>query len=1175
MKKKLIKKHQQGDPIEYSRNTNNIFINQRQAIHDAAEKYYTEHPEERDKTRFGEFAFRPVRYAEGMDPYIDTFTGKPILNGQNILTRNGKVVTTKSQDWLDWLAETGQTLPELNLPELHVEYNKDTKSTRRYTGQSWDEMNAAAENAPIATTQEWEQQAQNNFDANSIILQNLKKREADRRAHELTPGVGSLALLGTIGTLAAWNPLAFITSLGAAKIGEETLDFPFQQQGYQSFGDWWLGPDASDTAKKTVNLGTWLGGGAGYSTAKMYQAAVENLAKRFGTEWTTKSLSAMYPTYNPYPQLALEVPATEISSTPLRSSKLPGVFFVKAGEANKGSVSGASGNWQIKALMPGNALERKLSPDGTISWKDFEWYLKQKPVEPYDRIHLQKAAESFSKDKPIPYEELKKVSSDMIPKFDRSTSDNLKGYGLDALNLGSKTGKYEHYGMAEIINPDEGVNPESIVFRNSIGGYDGRYTDGRVHFPDAIQHMRGFTIDTEPGVYYYLEGQSDWAQQGLAHGDFIPGSMEEHMAETAQLRGIQEALFRASEQGNSVMRIPTPETLVKSQYYRTKVTQEGQNLIYQNQADASSKFQQLIDSKYPEYNSLRQAAIGAEHSFNTASHLKSQYLKWIQSKYQLPRQLIKSPEFLQDPEKFLQSSDGIIEAQKIRELAQNEAEALSNYSKASQAASSVLKKAQSDPVAVQLREQVAQFDKETRSKFYELLDDYPKPIVAKYKAFPKHFRRLFGDKPEIRNITDSKGNTWFEVDVPKDIATKDLVFSKAGEFNEGSASGLLHKIKTFVSRTVNPISEKNLANVSLEEIESAIQTSLENRNFTAAYRLNKLYQRKKFQQDHQSSFEPKIENTQSNVTPVANVTRENIGTLSPEQINTTYSYYAANKDYTSAEKFRNLYRKKFGEGEPITMDNKESIPDVIWDIQYFKALKKNNLQEAARLRDLHFLAKSKNNILYTKQDLGPIRYYHSTDGDNTFNVFDFSKVGTNYSQSLRFNRPAFFFTPNQPDKYWGDKTRAFFLNAERPATNVDPLDGIPIEETRDIISKADSEVRRARPVEGVPKENNPRILTTPHRPYWEMVMFDPKKIKLTDPITEDGENIIPLSWRDNFNQNNVLFSTFGDFNEGSAAGASKRPILSQRFNFGRNDKRYSWLLPLVPFLLPNKKDQAD
>jgi len=33
--------------------------------------------------------------------------------------------------------------------------------------------------------------------------------------------------LGAVGGMAAWNPLAFAASLGAAKIGEKTVDYPF------------------------------------------------------------------------------------------------------------------------------------------------------------------------------------------------------------------------------------------------------------------------------------------------------------------------------------------------------------------------------------------------------------------------------------------------------------------------------------------------------------------------------------------------------------------------------------------------------------------------------------------------------------------------------------------------------------------------------------------------------------------------------------------------------------------------------------------------------------------------------------------------------------------------------------------------------------------------------------
>ena len=787
MKNKLIKKYQQGDPIEYSRNTNNMFINQRQAIHDAAEKYYKEHPEERDKTRFGEFAFRPVRYAEGVAPYIDTFTGKPILNGQNILTRNGKVVTAKSQDWLDWLAETGQTLPGANLPELYVEYNKDTKDTHRHTGQSWEEMNADVENAPIATTQEWEQQAQNNFEANDIILQNIKKRAADRRSHELTPGVGSLALLGTVGSLAAWNPLAFITSLGAAKIGEETLNFPFQQQGYQSFGDWWLGPDASDTAKETVNLGTWLAGGAGYSTAKMYQAAAKNLAKRLGTEWAAKSLSAMYPAYNPYPQLVLDVPAVEISSSPLRSSKLPGVFFAKTGEVNEGSVAGASqNNWQIKSLLPGNPLEKRVAPDGTVSWSDFEWYLKQKPVEPYDRIHLQRAAQWFAKDKPIPYSGLTQASSDMIPKFRRTTSENLKAYGLDKLGLGTQTEATEHYGFAKIVDPHEGVNPESIVFNNPIGVYDGRYTDGMVHFPNATQHMRGFTIDSEPGIYYFLEGQSDWGQTGLAHGDFLPGSIEEHMAQTSQLRGIQEALLRAAETGNSVMRVPTPETLIKSQYWKQTVNKEGKRKLVENSKLATQKFEEFISQNYPEINTLRQQVVEIEAAYNQAMRNLIEYVDKLKAQHILRYDVSPySYEFRKNPGSFLPFNKKYL-AKELESLIQEVEKTLSEFEATSGKANSLLRQARQDPRAIAIEEQSNVLEKDIQKKYIGVSPEEYQRVLDKYKAFPKHYRRLFGDKAQIRNVTDARGNTWFEVDVPQDMATRNLIFSKIGEANKGS-----------------------------------------------------------------------------------------------------------------------------------------------------------------------------------------------------------------------------------------------------------------------------------------------------------------------------------------------------------------------------------------------------
>ena len=98
----------------------------------------------------------------------------------------------------------------------------------------------------------------------------------------------------------------------------------------------------------------------------------------------------------------------------------------------------------------------------------------------------------------------------MIPKFTKTNSENLKGYGLDQLGYGHNSGLKEHYGSVVKIDPNEGVNAESIVFHNPIGVYDGKHTSGYVHFPNATQHMRGFTLDNEPNTYYVTEIQSDF-----------------------------------------------------------------------------------------------------------------------------------------------------------------------------------------------------------------------------------------------------------------------------------------------------------------------------------------------------------------------------------------------------------------------------------------------------------------------------------------------------------------------------------------------------------------------------------------------------------------------------------------------------------------------------------------
>src|SRR5574344_2657385 len=61
-------------------------------------------------------------------------------------------------------------------------------------------------------------------------------------------------------------------------------------------------------------------------------------------------------------------------------------------------------------------------------------------------------------------------------------------------------------------------------------------------------------------------------------------------------------------------------------------------------------------------------------------------------------------------------------------------------------------------------------------------------ILKKYDAFPKQFQKLFGKKAEVRTVTDSRGNTWYEVDVPESYknGTGQIIFSLGGLLGLGA-----------------------------------------------------------------------------------------------------------------------------------------------------------------------------------------------------------------------------------------------------------------------------------------------------------------------------------------------------------------------------------------------------
>ena len=74
----------------------------------------------------------------------------------------------------------------------------------------------------------------------------------------------------------------------------------------------------------------------------------------------------------------------------------------------------------------------------------------------------------------------------------------------------------------------------------------------------------------------------------------------------------------------------------------------------------------------------------------------------------------------------------------------------------------------------------------------ETLFDFPKgrggfgyspqyqTILKKYADFPKLFQKLYKGQ-EVRTVTDAKGNTWYEVDVPKGYLSREWQFKRGGK----------------------------------------------------------------------------------------------------------------------------------------------------------------------------------------------------------------------------------------------------------------------------------------------------------------------------------------------------------------------------------------------------------
>lgn len=326
------------------------------------------------------------------------------------------------------------------------------------------------------------------------------------------------------------------------------------------------------------------------------------------------------------------------------------------------------------------------------------------------------------------------------------------------------------------------------------------------HYPgNPIGHSRTFTTREDPDILHVLESQSDWAQnkgwekiqqyadstepdnmiatlqqdinqrrsllrrtmdslgtespytQQLSDNIFrleqlladakrkatgqIP-HVQQYIGKNFQARQIQENLMRAASKGQSRMRYPTPETAAKIEGYSKQISipEDRMNAVYEIENKYAGLEAQLSEERPQWYVDEIERERADMYFADQPIPMGPDGNGWTFDIEADAQQLIKD---IERSKQWDMSEQGKLFVDKLRKL---------------------------------------QHDKQLElNKLYtENYAPEHQTILKKYSDFPKQFQKLFGKDKEIRTVTDGKGNTWYEVDVPRNVRnhTVEMQFDK-------------------------------------------------------------------------------------------------------------------------------------------------------------------------------------------------------------------------------------------------------------------------------------------------------------------------------------------------------------------------------------------------------------
>lgn len=457
---------------------------------------------------------------------------------------------------------------------------------------------------------------------------------------------------------------------------------------------------------------------------------------------------------------------------------------------NRGlSLPGNMGHYQLKSLMQGSPLEKQLSKDGTININSLNTHLKK--ASDIERVIVEKVLQTkFPNQKSVDYNQLKlEVQKELIQNYSRKPQSKWTTYGLDRLGYSTDKVSDGAGGIFE-ITPDGKVQTFTFESDQIPTGHAKHYD------PSSLGHVRLFTSNDAPQILYILENQSDWGQStNLLASDAparTPVQMEFDFSKriNAYLAGKDDALLSEFQTEDAVNQYFNKLQVDRIKNDRRPARYQGtQQQIYLHDNYLYRQLHEILRLAAQQ----KQTAVRFP-TRETAAKIeqypqKSAKIDKLSEGYEGLQELVDKLYALQDQYVQAKVNWDIYRQGTGRNLTiEEDVTRRPDYAKFQKEMKGLAKQINAYPGSPYRIRAVDAKDIGTSIFFdlYEVVDPRKQEyayenILKKYSDFPKMWKKLFKTEPRI--VTDSKGNTWYEVDVPEGYLDQEWQFKQGGKIN--------------------------------------------------------------------------------------------------------------------------------------------------------------------------------------------------------------------------------------------------------------------------------------------------------------------------------------------------------------------------------------------------------